>query len=247
MRVAWRQDLPSSTHLAAADDILQIKADQTNEVGGGVGLGVEGKFTIGPVKGSVGIGHEAGLTWKALEEYTSLFNDPYATQQQKAEAITALVGIYRTIQGFADGSPGGGLLGQIILRLLEQNPDYRTYLEEETAGAGVALETSADIGGKFDLLKFGKYSHGVRQSRFLYLQAGAEFNASVNTLAKWSTDPNTDATRSLSWSEEVEGSAWGGLEVGLTMALGRSGSAKLAVPIALSVRPNVRRRVNCII
>ena len=202
--------------LSETDDTLRMTASQTNEAGGGVGLGAKAKFTAGPVKGSASASTETGLTWKALEEYTSVFNDPYASEQQRAAAITALVGIYRTCQGFAQGIPGLNLLGQIILEMLEQNPDYCNYLDEETIGTGVALENSADIGGKLDLLHFGKYSRGIRRSRFLHLQAGAEFDADLHTLLKWTTDPNTDATRALSWCEEATGIAWGGLEAGLT-------------------------------
>jgi len=202
--------------LSEPDDTLSLTASQTNEAGAGVGLGAEAGFKAGPVKGSLGASAEVGLTWKALEEYVSLFNDPYAADQLRAEAITALIGVYRTAMGFAQGQPGLNLLGQIILRLLEQNPDYRACLDEETIGTGVVLKGSADIGGKFDALHFGKYSAGKRRSRYLYLEAGAGFSSSLSTLSKWGTDLETGATRSLEWHEETDLDAWAGFEAGLS-------------------------------
>ncbi len=202
--------------LSSDDDTLKLKADETNKIGGGIGLRPEVGFTLGPVKGELGAGAEAELTWKALQEFTSEFDLPYAPEQQRAEAITALVGIYRNLLGFSQTDPASQLLGQIILRLMQQNPEYRTYLKEDTAGVGVALDSSVDVGGEFDLLKFGKYSQGLNRSRFLYLEAKDGFGSKLNTLAKWTTDSATHATRKLSWQEETEGSAWANLEAGMS-------------------------------
>ena len=210
--------------LSATDDVLRLTAGQTNELGGDVGLGADAGFEAGPVKGSVGTGAETGLTWKALEEYASLFDDPYATEQQRAEAITALLGVYRTAEGLTQSEPGTNLLGQIIVRLLEQIPDYQDYLVKETIGTGLAFNFGTDVGAKFDFLRFNKEKNGNSRSRGLYLELGTQFDGGVNTLAKWITDPATDATCALGWTEEVDIGAWGGMEAGL--AYGAAGQVR---------------------
>ncbi len=205
--------------LANEDDILKLKSDETMEAG--IGARPEVSFELGPVKGDLGVGPGAELTWKALKEFTSEFNAPYTVEQQKAEAITALVGVYRTQLGFSQLDPmshflGQTLLGQIILRLLEQNPSYQAHLVEDTGGIGVSLKSSFDVGGKFDFLKFGKYSRGINRSRFLHVEAGRKFDQGLGTLAKWTTDPGTDVIRRLTWQEEAQESAWTGFEAGFS-------------------------------
>ena len=107
-------------------------------------------------------------------------------------------------------------MGQIILRLLEQIPEYRTYVAEETGGTGVRLEGTAEATAKFDALGFGKYSKGINQSRIAHFEYGAKGEANQSILAQWTTDPETNATLKMSWTDEAEATFWAGLEADLS-------------------------------